>query len=129
LAIIDHFVYILRSGASRLAASRSGGTLLSDQVSHMIRLLLLAVRQLFGCLRHVVQAARGVLLLCASQQIGSLAQTVCGTARIGRAGGLGRRALHVFVGLAQAVERLLGRLLAVIGCLVRGLLRIRRARG
>ena len=81
----------------------------------MIRLLLLPGRQLIGRLGHRVEAAGGVLLLRAAKQVGGFAQAVGGAAGIGRAGILGGGALHVFVGLAQAVERLLRGLLAAVG--------------
>ena len=90
----------------------------------MIGLLLLLGRQLFGRLRHRVEPARGVLLLRAAQQIGRLAQAVGRTPRIGRTRILRRRALHIVIGLSQAVERLLRRLLAAIGGLLCGLLGI-----
>ena len=106
----------------RRLAGGASGILLSHQVAHAIRLLLLPRRQLFGRLGHRVEAAGGVLLLHAAQQVGGFAQAVGGAAGIGRAGILRGGALHVVVGLAQAVERLLGRLLAAVGGLIRGLL-------
>jgi len=53
-----------------------------------------------------------------------LTQAVGGTAGIGRAGIPGDGAPHVFVGLTQTVERLLGGLLTAVGGLIGGLLRI-----
>src|SRR5579863_1689182 len=121
LAIVDHFVDFLRSDVLRLLAGGSGGFLFGDQIAHVIRLLLLAGRQLIGRLGHRVEATGGVLLLHASKKIGGLAEAVGRAAGIGRAGVLGGGALHVLVGLAQAVERLLGRLLAAVGGLFRRL--------
>ena len=81
----------------------------------MIRLLLLAGGQLIGGLGHRVEATGGVLLLHAAKEVGGLAQAVGGAAGIGCAGILRSGALHVVVGLAQTVERLLGGLLAAVG--------------
>jgi hypothetical protein len=126
LAIIDHFVDFL---GGRIGLRLTGGTrgiLLSHQVSYVIGLLLLPGRQLIGCLGHRVEAAGGILLLRSTKQIGGLPQAISGAARIGRAGILRDGALHVVVGLAQAVERLLRLLrclLAAVGGLLRGLLR------
>ena len=104
----------------RLAGGASG-ILLSHQVAHVIRLLLLLGGQLIGCFGHRVEATRGVLLLHAAKQIGGLAQAVGGAAGVGRTGILGDGPPHVVAGLPQAVERLLRRLLAAVGGLLRGL--------
>ena len=106
----------------RRLAGGASGILLSHQVAHVIGLLLLLGRQLIGGLGHRVEAAGGVLLLHAAKQVGGFAQAVGGAAGIGRAGILRGGAPHVVVGLAQAVERLLGRLLAAVGGLFGGLL-------
>ena len=127
LAIVDHFVDFLGGRVVRRLAGGASGILLRHQVAHVIRLLLLPGRQLIGRLGHRVEAAGGVLLLHAAKQVGGFAQAVGGAAGIGRAGILGDGAPHVVVGLAQAVERLLGRLLAAVGGLVRGLLGIAQA--
>src|SRR5580658_1071805 len=115
LAIGDHFVDFLRGGVCHLPAGRSRGILLRQQVAHVIRLLFLLGGQLIGRFSHGVQAAGGVLLLHAAEQIGGLAQAVGGAAGVGRTGILGDGAPHVVIGLAQAVERLLRRLLAAVG--------------
>ncbi len=81
----------------------------------MIRLLLLLLRQLIGGLGHRVETAGGVLLLHAAKSIAGLAEAVGGAARFGGAGILTDGAAHVVVGLFQAVERLLARLLAAVG--------------
>ena len=122
LAIVDHLVDFLGGRVVRLLAGGASGILLRHQVAHVIRLLLLLGRQLIGRLGHRVEAAGGVLLLHAAQQVGGFAQAVGGAAGIGRAGALRGGAPHVVVGLAQAVERLLGRLLAAVGGLLGGLL-------
>jgi hypothetical protein len=122
LAIVDHFVDFLGGGVVLRLAGGASGILLSHQVAHVIRLLLLLGGQLIGCFGHRVEATRGVLLLHAAKQIGGLAQAVGGAARICCAGILGYSPFHVVVGLAQTVECLLGRLLAAVGSLVRGLL-------
>ena len=127
LAFVDDLVDLLRGRRRRLTARGAGAGLLLHQVAYVIRLLLLLVGQLFGRLRHGIQATGGILLLCAAEQIGGFAQA------IGRAPGIGRTgvarcrgALHVFVGLAQTIKRLLGRLLTRVGCLFGGLLGITR---
>jgi len=84
-------------------------------------LLFLLLRQAVGGLRHGVEAGGGVLLFDSAKQIGGFAQAVGGAAGIGRAGILRGGAAHVVAGLAQAVERLLGGLLASGGGLTRGL--------
>jgi hypothetical protein len=124
LAIVDHLVDFLGGRILRRRATGARGILLRHQIAHVIRLLLLLGRQLIGRLGHRVETAGGVLLLRAAQQIGGFAQAIGRAAGIGGAGILGGRAPHVFVGLAQAVERLLGRLLAAVGGLLRGPLRI-----
>ena len=47
-----------------------------SSIANMIRLLLLAVCQLLGCLCHRVQATSGVLLLRPAQQVGGFPQAV-----------------------------------------------------
>jgi hypothetical protein len=130
LAIVDHLVDFLGGRISRRFAGSARGALLRDQVAHVIRLLFLSGGQLIGRLRHGVQASGCVLLLHAPKQASCLAQAVGRTARIGCAGILGSGAPHVVVGLAQAVKRLLGCLLATVGSLslsaFRGLLGIAR---
>jgi hypothetical protein len=119
LAIVDHLVHFLGGRVALLLTGGASGILLSHQVAHLIRLLLLLGGQLIGRLGHGVEVAGCVLLLRASKQAFGFAQAVGGAAGIGRAGILGGGALHVLVGLAQAVERLLGGLLATVGGLVR----------
>jgi hypothetical protein len=126
LAILDQLVDFLGRRILLRLARRASGILLRDQIANLIGSLFLLGRQLLGGLCHRIETTRGVLLLLAAQQIGSFAQTVGRPARVGRIGPLGSGAAHVFVGLAQAVERLLGRLLPVVGLLLRGLLRIAR---
>ncbi len=108
----------------RRLAGGARGILAGHQIANMIGLLLLPPSQLFGGLRHRVEAAGGILLLHSAKQVGGFAQAVGGAAGIGRAGILGGGALHVVGGLAQAVERLLRRLPAAVCGLVRGLLGI-----
>ncbi len=107
----------------RLAGGASG-ILLCHQIAHVIGLLLLPGSQLVGGLRHGIEAAGGVLLFQTTEQVGGFAQAIGRAARIGCAGILRDGALHVLVGLAQAVERLLRGLLAAVGGLVGGLLRV-----
>jgi len=122
LAIADHFVEFLLRNVILLLARGARGAPPGNQVPHVVRLLLLPGRQLIGRLGHRLEAAGGVLLLHSAKQVGGFAQTVGGAPGIGRAGIPGDGALEVFIGLTQAVERLLGRLLAAVGSLVRGLL-------
>jgi hypothetical protein len=124
LAIVDHFVDVLSGRIVRLPACGGSGFLLRNQVAHVIRLLLLTSRQLLGRLSHRVETAGRILLLETAKQIGGLTQSVGRTPGIGRAGILRDGAPHIFVGLAQALERPLGSLLTAIGGLVRGLLGI-----
>ena len=84
LAIVDHLVDFLGGRGALLLAGGASGILPRHQVAHMIRLLLLPGRQLFGRLGHRVEAAGCVLLLHAAEQVGGLAQAVGGTAGIGR---------------------------------------------
>ena len=124
LAIVHHFVDVFSGKVFRPRAGGSRGASFSDYLAHAIGLRFLLRRQLFGGLGHGIETAGGILLLHAAQQVGSFAQAVGGAARIGRAGALGDGALHVFVGLTQTVKRLLSRLLAAVGGLGGGLLRI-----
>ncbi len=115
LPITDHFVDFLGGRIFLRLVGGASGILLSHQFAHVIGLLLLLGRQLLRCLGHRVEASGGVLLLRAAKQVCGLAQAVGGTAGIGRAGVLRGSAAHVIVGLAQALECLLGCLLAAIG--------------
>ena len=125
LAIVDHLVDFLRAlEVSAALAAGLRGVLLRDQIAHMVRLLLLLGCQLIRRLRHGVDAARGVLLLRPTEQVGSFAQAVGRAAGIGRTGVLRSRAPHIVIGLTQAIERLLRRLLAAVSGLIRSLLRI-----
>ncbi len=121
----DHFVDFLGGRIFLGLAGGASGVLLRHQVAYAIGLLLLLGGQLIGCLSHRIEAAGGVLLLEAGEQVGRFSQAIGGSAGIGRAGVLGGGAPHVIVGLAQAIERLLGRLLAAIGGLLGGLLAAR----
>jgi hypothetical protein len=76
-------------------------------------------------LRHRIQAAAGILLLDASQQVGRFAQAIRGSTRIRGARALGCGAAHIVVGLTKTIERALSGLLP--RCLVRRLLRARHA--
>ena len=115
LAIVDHLVDFLGGRVGLRLAGGASGVLPGYQVAHAIRLLLLLCRQSIGRLGHGVETAGGILLLQTAQQVGGFAQAVGGAPGVGRAGLLGGGALHVVVGLAQAVERLLGCLLAAVG--------------
>jgi hypothetical protein len=114
LTITDHFVNFLSRRVCLRLTGGARGILLSNQIADMICLLLLSRSQLIGRLRHGVQAAGSILLLHTAEQIRGLTQTVGCTTGIGRTGGLGGRALHIVGSLPQAVERLLGRLLATV---------------
>jgi hypothetical protein len=86
LAIVDHLVDFLGGWAGRLLAGGASGVLPGHQVPHVVGLLLLPRRQLVGRLGHRVEAAGGVLLLRAAQQVCGFAQAVCGAAGVGGAG-------------------------------------------
>jgi hypothetical protein len=121
LAIVHHFVDVLGGRVGQRLAGAARGTLLSQQPTHAIGLLLLLGRQSIGRFGHRVEPAGVVLLLNAAQQIGGLAQAVGGAAGIGRSGIARHCAPHIVVSLSQSVERLLGCLLAAVGGLLRGL--------
>jgi hypothetical protein len=75
---------------------------------------------LIGSLSHRFETSRGILLLRSAESVGRLTKTVRGAPRIGRTGVLRSGALHVFVGLAQAIERLLRGLLTAVRSLLLG---------
>jgi hypothetical protein len=126
LAIVDHFVNFLGGRIGHLLAAGASGILLSHQIAHFVGLLLLLSSHLLGRLRHLIEAAGGVLLLRSAEQASGLAKAIRRAPGIGRAGILPGGALHVFVSLAQAIERLLCGLLPAIGGL---LLRLPGTRG
>jgi hypothetical protein len=80
LPIVDYFVDFLGGRVALRLAGGASGIQLSQQVAHVIGLLLLLARQLIGRFGHRVEAAGGVLLLQAAKQVGGLAQAVGGAA-------------------------------------------------
>jgi hypothetical protein len=121
LAIIHHFVdFLLGRPFWRLLAGSARRAQLGDQITHVVGLLLLPSGELVGRLGHRFETPGGILLLRTAESIGRLTQAVCGAARIGRTGILRSGALHVVVGLAKAVERLLRGLLTAVRSLLLG---------
>lgn len=111
LAVADHFVDFLGRRIFGLLASVPRGIQLTHEFAHTIGLLLLPRLQLIRCLRHRIQAAGGVLLLRTAEEISGFTKAISGAASIGGTGALGGSTPHVFVRLAQSIERLLGGLL------------------
>lgn len=118
LAVVDHFVDFLSRWILRLLAPGACGVHLRDDVAHVIGLLLLARGELVGRLRHGTETPGGILLLAPGEEVGRLAQAIGGAARIGGAGVLRSGALHVLIGLAEAIESLLRCLLAAVSSLL-----------
>jgi hypothetical protein len=119
LPILDHLVEFLRGGILRRLARRASRVHLRHQIAYLIGLLLLLSRHLLGFFLHRVEAAGRVLLLRSTQESGRFTQTLGRAARIGSARIRRGGPLHVFVGLAQTIQRLLSRLLTAVGGLLR----------
>lgn len=128
LAILNHLVEFLRGRILRLLACRASCVELRHQIAYFVGLLLLLSRHLLGVFRHRIETTGGVLLLRSAQESGRFPQTLGRASRVSRTRIRRGRTLHVFVGLAQTIQRLLSRLLTAVGGLLRGLLGIASAR-
>jgi hypothetical protein len=113
LAFGDHLVDIGCARLLRLLIRRAGRVHVLNDVAHIVGLLFLAIGQFLGFLCHAAELARGILLLDAAKQIGSLAKAIRGAAGIG--GRTVGRAAHIVISLAQPFERLFGGLLTAAG--------------
>ena len=125
LAIFGKLLHFLSGRLSGLSGlSRAGRPLF--QPLDAIGLLFFLTGQAIGLSRHRPETVGGFLRLHSAEQVACFAKALGGQTRVGRTPRIGRRAAHLVLCLAQAVECLLSRLLRAPRALVAGRLRSAR---